>query len=276
MGAKAVKSGAGRARVGGKLNYLYVPLGILALWQLISFAGFYPRGLVPPPVQVFSVWYDLITGWDKSAGPYTGVWFRHALASLFRVYAGFAIAITLGILLGLLIGLSRRVERLLDPTVQLLRNIPVTAWLPLSIVFFGIADRPAIFLIALGAFFPTVVNTAHGVRHVEQILVKAGLMMGANRYQLLRNIIFPAALPSILTGNRLSMGIAWVLVVVAEMVAVKSGLGYLLMDARLFFRYDILIASMLSIGLLGFLSDVLIILVRNRILAWTRLVSYGG
>lgn len=271
MGAKTVRVG-----VANKLNYAYVPLGILALWQLLSFAGFYPRSLVPPPAQVFFVWYDLITGASKSAGPYTGVWFQHALASLFRVYAGFAIAIVFGIFLGLIIGLSRSIERLLDPTVHLFRNIPVTAWLPLSIVFFGIADRPAIFLIALGAFFPTVVNTAHGVRQVDKILVKAGLMMGVNRYQLLRRIIFPAALPSILTGSRLSMGIAWVLVVVAEMVAVKSGLGYLLMDARLFFRYDILIASMLSIGLLGFLSDVLILLVRNHILAWTRLVSYGG
>ncbi len=267
---------SGRGSPISHLNYFYVPLGILVLWQLIATSGLYPRSLVPPPTQVFYVWYDLITGRLDNAGPYTGVWFKHAAASLMRVYLGFFIAVCLGIVVGLVIGLSRTMERLLDPTVQLFRNIPVTAWLPLSIVFFGIADKPAIFLIAMGAFFPTALNTAHGVHSVEKILVKAGLMLGVDRRQLLKKIIFPAALPSIITGSRLSMGVAWVLVVVAEMVAVKSGLGYLLMDARLFFRNDVVIASMLSIGILGFLSDLAIVLFRNRILRWHQLITFQG
>jgi len=162
------------------------------------------------------------------------------------------------------------VEKLFDPTIQLLRNIPVTAWVPLAILFFGIADPPAIFLIALGAFFPAVVNTSQGARQVPIILIKAARMMGVTRAQLIRLVIFPAVLPSIFTGIRLSIGIAWVLVVVAEMIAVKSGLGYLLLDAYYFFRTDVVIACMLSIGLLGFLSDRLVLAVRSRVLAWTR------
>ena len=179
-------------------------------------------------------------------------------------------------MLGLLIGLLRMMERLLDPTIQVLRNIPVTAWVPLSLVFFGIGNAPAVFLIGLGAFFPTVVNTIHGVRQINSTLYKAAQMMGANEHELVNRVILPGALPSIMTGIRLSMGIAWVLVVVAEILAVRSGLGYLLNDAYLFYRNDVVIAAMLSIGLLGFLSDRLVVVVRDHILEWNRLETFGG
>ena len=178
--------------------------------------------------------------------------------------------------MGLLIGLSRSFERVIDPSIQVLRNIPVTAWVPLSLVFFGIGNPPAIFLIGLGAFFPTVVNTTHGVRQIDATLYKAAAMMGANERELIVRVILPGALPAIMTGIRLSMGIAWVLVVVAEILAVRSGLGYLLNDAYQFYRNDVVIAAMLSIGVLGFLSDRLVVMVRERLLTWNTMDTFRG
>ena len=135
-------------------------------------------------------------------------------------------------------------------------------------------QRPAIFLIGLGAFFPAAVNTTHGVRQIDATLYKAACMMGANERELVVRVILPGALPSIMTGIRLSMGIAWVLVVVAEILAVRSGLGYLLNDSYSFYRNDVVIAAMLSIGLLGFFSDLLVVRVRDRLLAWNRMETF--
>lgn len=255
---------------------LVFPLAVLGAWQLLAVAGIYRRQVLPPPTDVLLVGFDLLTGLTRSAGRYSGTWTEHAFASTWRVLAGFAWSVALGITIGLLIGLSRLVERMLDPTIQVLRNVPVTAWVPLSLIFFGIGNNPAIFLIGLGAFFPAVLNTTHGVRQVNQTIYKAALMMGANRRELVWRVILPAALPAIMTGVRLSMGIAWVLVVVAEILAVRSGLGYLLNDAYQFYRNDVVIASMISIGLLGFLSDRIVVAIRDRLLEWNRLETFGG
>jgi NitT/TauT family transport system permease protein len=274
---RAVAGGhMGRRRKLPLLQYAVFPVGILILWQICSQIGFVRRNILPTPTDVLIVWYDLITGFTDYAARYSGTWFDHAWASTWRVFAGFSWGVALGIFLGLLIGLSRVMERVFDPTIQVMRNIPVTAWVPLSLVFFGIGNAPAIFLIGLGAFFPAVINTTHGVRQLNITLYKSARMMGANERELLTRVILPAAMPSILTGVRLSMGIAWVLVVVAEILAVRSGLGYLLNDAYLFYRNDVVIAAMLSIGLLGFLSDQLVVRVRNFLLAWNRKETFGG
>ncbi len=253
-----------------------LPAAILILWQLTVMWGGYRRSVLPAPSDIIVTWYDLITGTTKAAGRYSGSWFDHVDASLWRVYLGFAWGAISGIIIGLFIGISRIFERAVDPTVQLTRNIPVTAWVPLSLVFFGIGNAPAIFLIGLGAFYPSVVNTTHGVRQMNSILHKAATMMGANRREMLLRVILPASLPSILTGVRLSMGVAWVLVVVAEILAVRSGLGYLLNDAYQFYRNDVVIAAMISIGALGFLSDLIIVAIRNRVLQWNQLEVFSG
>ncbi len=270
-------AGHGRSRrLPEVLQYVVLPLAVLLLWQVASEIGFVRRNILPPPSEVVLVWYDLITGSTDAAARYSGTWLGHAWASTWRVFVGFAWGASLGIIAGLLIGLSRVVERMLDPTLQVLRNIPVTAWVPLSLVFFGIGNAPAIFLIGLGAFFPAAINATHGVRQINITLYKAARMMGANERELLRRVILPGALPSILTGVRLSMGIAWVLVVVAEILAVRRGLGYLLNDAYLFYRNDIVIAAMLSIGLLGFASDRLVVLLRSALLTWNEKETFGG
>jgi NitT/TauT family transport system permease protein len=265
-----------RRRAALYFQYIAFPVAFLLVWQVFSEIGFVRRNVLPPPTTVLSIWYDLITGQTDAAARYSGTWFDHAWASTWRVFAGFGWGAGLGIVVGLLIGLSRVVERVLDPTLQVMRNIPVTAWVPLSLVFFGIGNAPAVFLIGLGAFFPAAINSTHGVRQINITLYKAARMMGANETELMSRVILPAALPSILTGVRLSMGIAWVLVVVAEILAVRSGLGYLLNDAYLFYRNDVVIAAMLSIGLLGFLSDRLVVVVRDLLLTWNERETFGG
>jgi len=160
------------------VQYAAFPAALLAVWQDCVQIGFVRRHVLPAPTDVVFVWFDLITGATDAAARYSGTWFDHAAASIWRVFAGFAWGVALGTLAGLLIGLSRVIERVFDPTIQVVRNIPVTAWVPLSLVFFGIGNAPAVFLIGLGTFFPAAVNTTRGVRQVNATLTKAARMMG--------------------------------------------------------------------------------------------------
>ena len=258
------------------LSYAVVPLALIFVWQLAVSAGAVSPRLVPSPADVAATLADLAFRTSGGADRYSGDLWEHAGASLVRVCAGFGLAAAMAVPLGVAIGLSPAVERLVDPTIQLLRNIPITGFVPIAIVLFGFGDRPAIYLIALAAFFPSVVNTSYGVRQLSPLLVRSGLMMGATRAQVVTRIVVPAAMPAIFTGLRLSLGVAWVLVVVAEFIGVRSGLGYLLFDAYQFFRPDAMIAAMASIGLLGFLSDRALLLVRSRVLAWNRLGTLRG
>jgi NitT/TauT family transport system permease protein len=204
------------------------------------------------------------------ATPYSGTWFMHAANSFYRVLVGFLLASASGVLIGCLIGWFRLVSDLVDPVIQILRPIPITAWVPFAVIFFGIRDGSAFFLIALGAFFPIVVNTAAGVAGTPKLLVRAARMLGIRPHMLLPRVVLPAAMPFIFTGLRLGIGLAWVLVIVAEMMAVKSGLGFAMWDAYYFLRLDIIIAAMLSVGALGFLSDLALRLVGRWTLRWSR------
>lgn len=207
--------------------------------------------------------------------PYAGTWLANVIASAQRVAAGFALAIAVGVPLGILIGWSKTVSALVDPSIQWLRPVPITAWLPISIAVFGISGLGAIFLITIGAFYPIVINTTQGARDVERNWIRAALMMGASRFDVLLRVVLPAALPSIFTGLRLGLGIGWTAVIVSEMVAVKSGLGYVLWDAYYVGRMDIVIADMVSIGLLGYLSDRLIVAIEMTALRWRRMQSFN-
>ncbi|SJZ88915.1 NitT/TauT family transport system permease protein [Enhydrobacter aerosaccus] len=215
-------------------------------------------------------------GTDGSTQTYSGTWVIAAFWSTLRVFAGFAIAAALGIGLGIAIGWSRRFEIIVEPTLQVLRPIPPVSWIPLAIVWFGIANKPAIFLVFLGTFFPILLNTIHGVKTCDRMLIRAGAMVGGTPRQLLRHIVFPAALPDIFAGLRIGIGSAWMLTVTAEMVAVKSGLGYTLWDSYYFMRYDIVIAAMISIGLLGYGSDFLVRKVMARVLHWQHGTTLQG
>src|SRR5258705_9314413 len=190
--------------------------------------------------------------------------------------AGFGIATALAVSLGVAIGWSRRIETIIEPTLQVLRPIPPVSWIPLAIIWFGIANKPAIFLVFLGSFFPILLNTIQGVKSCDRNLIRAGAMVGGDQRQLLRYVVVPAALPSIFSGLRIAIGSAWMLTVTAEMVAVKSGLGYTLWDSYYFLRYDMVIAAMISIGLLGYLADLGLKLVMNSVLRWQHATTVQG
>jgi NitT/TauT family transport system permease protein len=158
---------------------------------------------------------------------------------------------------------------LLDPTLQLLRPVPVTAWLPLSMIFFGIGPDAAIFLVFLGAFYPIVFNTIFGVKSVDNRLFEAALMLGCSGSSLFRQVVLPAAIPSILNGLRLGHGFAWILIVVGEMTGVPEGLGAVIMDGRMLSRTDLVIAGMTVIGIVGYATDRMLVALNNRLLKWS-------
>ncbi|AQH02400.1 ABC transporter permease [Burkholderia sp. KK1] len=252
-----------------------VPLCVLLVWQCAASYSSALAGLLPAPLQVLDAWRVWIAGSDPlGMNAYAGTWLSNLAYSATRVGEGFLLAVLFGIPLGLMIGWSRLVARMVDPLIQGLRPIPITAWLPFSIAVFGIRDMGSIFLIFLGGFYAIVVNTTQGAREVDRNLVRAALMMGARPAQLLRRVVLPAAMPSIFTGLRIGLGIAWTAVIVSEMVAVKSGLGYVLWDAYYVGRMDIVLADMASIGALGYLSDRILVLIANRVLVWRALQSH--
>ncbi|OLC13249.1 MAG: ABC transporter permease [Candidatus Rokubacteria bacterium 13_1_40CM_69_27] len=256
--------------------FVLLPLALLALWHVAVTSQWVLPGIIPAPAQVVESWYKWIFGPPgRSLSPYSGTWLANVLYSSRRVLQGFLIAAGVGIPLGLFIGWNRLVANVVDPSIQLLRPVPITAWLPFSIAVFGIYDAGALFLIALGAFYPIVVNTTHGVRDTNLLLLRAARMLGAGPATILGKVVFPSALPSIFTGLRLGVGVAWTAVIVAEMIAVKSGLGYVLWDAYYVGRMDICVATMFSVGLLGFLSDRIILVASRLVLRWRTLEAHA-
>jgi NitT/TauT family transport system permease protein len=222
---------------------------------------------------------DGFAGWiwgqaGLGLNPYLGTWVSNVTYSGSRVVQGFFYATLLGIPLGLLIGRSKLISKLIDPMIQSLRPIPITAWLPFSIALFGIRDIGSVFLIFLGGFYAVVVNTTQGARDVDRNLVRAAQMMGCRPGQLLWRVVLPSAMPAIFTGLRVGLGISWTAVIVSEMVAVKSGLGYVLWDAYYVGRMDIVLADMVSIGAMGFVSDRIIVAMESKVLRWRILQNH--
>jgi NitT/TauT family transport system permease protein len=221
---------------------VFVPL--LLAWQLAAGRG---AALLPGPLGVLGGFRDLLAH---------GLLWRYVVASLFRVTWGFALAVVTAVPLGLLLGYSARAQWALGPIVQLLRPISPLAWIPIAILWFGVGDGAAIFLIFLGAFFPLLLATAEGVRAVPLVHLRAGRNFGLSARELLLSVLLPAAAPQLWLGARLALGVGWLVVVAAEMLAVNSGLGFLIVDARnAGNRYDLVLAGMVTIGVLGLLLD---------------------
>ena len=242
------------------------PVALVLLWhQLVVMTG---TRLIPTPSQVGLMMYDFAFGGIHNDA-FSGTIVTHLLASMERVYGGFALAVLLGVPLGLIIGKVRPIRQLLDPTLSLLRPIPVTAWLPLSMIFFGLGPRSAIFLVFLGAFYPILLNTIFGVRSVDTKLFEAAAMLGCDGSRMFRQVVLPAATPSIFNGLRLAHGFAWILIVVGEMTGVPTGLGSVIMDGRTLSRTDLVITGMIVIGVAGFLTDRLIVAINDRVLRWS-------
>jgi NitT/TauT family transport system permease protein len=254
---------------GRLLQRLIVPLVMVVCWELFTRADWIDSRFIPTPSKVIQSWYLWIFGSrSQTIDPYYGTWVMHALASTERVMTGFAIAAVLGVIFGILIGRFVVCRTLFDTVIQIMRPIPTSAWVPFAVVFFGFKTPASIFLIALGSFFPIVVNTTDGVRMVPSIYYRAAAMLGTSPLRVLWRIVLPAALPSIFTGLRLGIGVSWVLVIVSEMIAVRSGLGYVLWDAYYYARMDMIVAAMLTVGILGMLSDRIVVVIGNRLLRW--------
>jgi NitT/TauT family transport system permease protein len=224
--------------------------------------------LIPSPHDVGVMMYDFSFGgiYDDA---FSSTILIHIWMSVTRVYGGFFLAAIIGIPLGLMIGRMKILRQLLDPTINLLRPIPVTAWLPLSMIFFGLGPNAAIFLVFLGAFYPILLNTIFGVRSVDTRLFEAAAMLGCSGSAMFRQIVFPASLPAIFNGLRIAHGFAWILIVVGEMTGVPTGLGSVIMDGRTLSRTDLVVTGMIVIGAMGFVTDRIIVMISNRVLSWS-------
>jgi NitT/TauT family transport system permease protein len=242
------------------------PILLILIWdRAVAFTG---TRLIPSPYQVAVMMYDFTFGgiYDDA---FSGTILTHVFKSMQRVYGGFFLAALIGIPLGMMIGRIKLFRQLLDPTISLLRPIPVTAWLPLSMIFFGLGPNAAIFLVFLGAFYPILLNTIFGVRSIDPRLFEAASMLGCSGTSMFRQIVLPASAPAIFSGLRIAHGFAWILIVVGEMTGVPTGLGSVVMDGRTLSRTDLVITGMVVIGACGFITDRIIVAISNRLLSWS-------
>src|ERR1700691_4759889 len=222
-----------------KLTQWALPVGIIVVWEALSVAGVIPARVLPAPSAVIAA------GWHATL---SGELPRNIWVSFWRAMAGLLIGGGIGFALGLANGLSRRSDQIFDSTLQMVRNIPHLALIPLVILWFGIDEGAKIFLVALGVFFPIYVNTLHGVRSVDPHLMEMGRAYGMSRATLIRRVVLPGALPSIFVGLRYGLGITWLTLIVAETIAASSGIGYMAMNAREFMLVDVVVIAILVYG----------------------------
>ena len=263
--ASRVRSAALARRALRKLRNLALLAALLVVWQAISvwMLDRTTRTLLPPPTTVLQAVWELISNGDL---------FRHLRDSLKREMVAFLWATT-AIPLGIAMSWWKPVNDQVDPLIEMLRPVPPLAWIPLSILWFGIGDTQNQFIIFLGIFFPILLNTIAGVAGVEPNLVRAARCLGAGDWQVLWRVVLRAALPQIVTGIRIGLGVGWMALVAAELVGANSGLGFLINDARTVLRTDYVIVGMATIGLVGLLIDWLIRSVVRRLLPWSRAMS---
>jgi len=254
---------------------LALPLGILVAWSAAYLFELMPRILLPSPWDVVTTIGEWINpAWARDRPTYfTGTWAADAMGSAFRALGGFAMGATLAVVLGIWVGWSRQAERFFDPTVQLLRPMPRTALLPFAIIFFGLTNASALFLVTYGVFLQVYVQVVTGVKFVGRDWKRAALMLGASPRQVLWRVVLPGAMPHIFGGLRLGIAYAWTLMILAEMFAVSAGFGYILWRGYEFMRMDIVLAGMFMLGIFGFLSDRIIVLVGRRKLAWAQEIA---
>lgn len=235
------------------------PALLLILWQLLAQTGVISVRVLPSPASIVRA------AWTLTA---SGELLQHVLVSSRRALTGFAIGGGLGLLLGLATGSSRRLELLLDTSLQMLRNIPPLALIPLVILWFGIDEAAKLFIVAIGVFFPLYLNTFHGIRSVDPGLIEMARSYGLSGWRLYLDVILPGALSSILVGVRFSLGLMWVLLIVAETVSAADGIGHMTMNAREFLMTDVVLVGVLMYALLGKLADVIARALERLLLRW--------
>ena len=257
--APARESGIAWHRLGQAALPWVVPVLLVVSWQIAADQGWISRRTLPSPLSILTAGAALIR---------TGELQQHVLTSCGRAFLGFAIGGGIGLLLGILNGVSRKAETLLDTTLQMLRNVPHLAIIPMVILWFGIEETAKVFLVAIGVFFPIYLNTFHGVRLVEPGLVEMGRVYGLGRFALFWRVVLPGAMPSVLLGVRYGLGIMWLTLIVAETISASSGIGYMTMNAREFLQTDVVLLGVLIYALLGKAADVAARALERLCLSW--------
>jgi sulfonate transport system permease protein len=258
-------SGSGRAsrqfsaHVVGQVVPWLVPFAVLVAWELAARNGGLSSRVLPEPLAVLKAAWSLVESGDMWANVKVSTW---------RAVTGFTVGGGIGFVLGLATGLFKPAEVALDSTIQMIRNIPALAMIPLVILWFGIGEEAKLFLVALGVFFPVYVNTFHGIRSVDANLVEMARSYGLSGFALYREVILPGALPSILVGVRFALGLMWVMLIVAETISAQSGIGYMTMNAREFLQTDVVVVGILLYALLGKLADMLAKAIERITLRW--------
>jgi NitT/TauT family transport system permease protein len=241
-------------------------LGFLLLWYLITdLFGLMPAIVLPSPEKVFFTIYEktlVPVGEEKLFG--------HIGVSLVRILVGVGIALGLAIPLGVLMGWYEDLDSVASPIIEVLRPIPPIAWIPLAILWFGIGLGSKVFIIAIGVFFPTLINTYIGVKFVDPLLIKAGQTLGAKDKDILWEVVVPASVPLIVAGVRIGVGLGMMCLVAAELVAASTGLGYLIMLGGDDLKPELSITGMILIGLLGLIADRVILGVERRVIYWKK------
>jgi sulfonate transport system permease protein len=252
-------------RRGLQLLSWLAPVVLVIVWELLAQAGWLSPQVLPAPSKVVRTAFKLISA---------GSLLNDLGVSLLRAAAGFALGGSIGFLLGTLVGFSRIADAAIDRSIQMIRAIPFLAALPLVIVWLGVGEAEKIFLVALGVTFPIYINTTLGIRQVDPKLLELGRVQGLGTLQLIRRIVLPGALPSILTGVRYALATAWLALVVAETIGAQSGIGFLAMDAREFLRTDVIVLTIVIYALIGVAADAIARGLERRLLAWHP--NYGG
>lgn len=241
-----------------------VPIAIIVIWQLAAQSGWISSRTLPEPIAVVRASVRLAA---------SGELWQHVKVSAIRALSGFAIGGGLGLLLGLLTGSFRIAEIALDTTLQMIRNIPPLALIPLVILWFGIDEAAKLFLISIGVFFAVYINTFHGIRSVDPALIEMGKSYGLSGWTLYREVILPGALSSILVGVRFALGFMWVILIVAETLSAQAGIGYMTMNAREFLQTDVVLVGILLYALLGKLADITARALERYWLKWKTVYS---
>jgi sulfonate transport system permease protein len=250
-----------RPRIPRPIRRLGGPLLLVAVWQLACSTGILGERTMAPPTDVLAAAGEMIRSGELQT---------HLLTSLRRVVSGLAIGVTTGVLLATLAGLFRLGEDLLDSTLQVLRSIPTLGLIPLMIIWFGIGEQPKVLLVAIGTTFPVYVNTYAAIRGVDAKLVEAGSTFGLTRLGLVRRVVLPGAVPGFLVGLRFALTGSWLIMIVAEQINARSGLGFLINEARSWYRTDIIVMGLVVYGVLGLLADTLVRWLERTLLAWRR------
>jgi ABC-type nitrate/sulfonate/bicarbonate transport system permease component len=231
----------------------------LVAWEILALAGLIDAVLLPSPTTLFFAAGDLLR---------SGALIRHVGASIERVLLGFAVAAVVGLTLGVVLGWFRILSDFVKPLVEALRPIPPIAWTPLAILWFGVGNAPSYFLVFVGAVFPVFVSTYSAVRNIERTQINAALCLGATPTMLIRDVLIPGALPVIFPGLRIALGVGWMCVVAAELIAAQSGLGYMIQQSRLLLQTQFVVTGMIVIGIIGFAMNVVMTLIERRLVPW--------